>query len=106
MRILRCPLGCFALILLCAFSAGAQAPSTQEPGLKAASQGKKAATLPNPDGFQNFIVAGKLTLSVDDAIRLALANNTNVRLDHTQIETAQYAVMSALAPFDPALASS
>jgi outer membrane protein len=106
MKLPRCPLGCFVAILLCAFSAGAQTPSTKQPAPKVVAQQKGVVTLPNPDGFQNFVVAGKLTLSVDDAIRLALANNTNVRLDHTQIEFSQYAVMSALAPFDPALASS
>jgi outer membrane protein len=106
MRLLRCPLGWFALILLGAVSAGAQTPLPKEPGLKPAAHEKGAMSLPSPEGFQNFVVAGKLTLSVGDAIRLALANNTNVRLDHTQIETAQYAVIGALSPFDPALASS
>jgi outer membrane protein len=106
MRLLRRPLGWFALTLLGALSASAQTPTPKEPASNPATHQKGAASLPNPEGFQSFVVAGKLTLSLDDAIRLALANNTSVRLDHTQIETAQFAVINALAPFDPALASS
>lgn len=108
MRIMRCLLGWFALIVMGGTWVGAQtlpaAPNAQVS--KPAPRAKAAASLPNPDGFQNFVVAGKLTLSVDDAIRLALANNTGVQLDHTQIEDAQYALIGAYAPFDPLLASS
>jgi outer membrane protein len=106
MRLHRCPFAWFALILLGAISASAQSAPQKEVAPKPAAQKKDTTSLPNPDGFQNFVVAGKLTLSVDDAIRLALANNTNVRLDHTQIENSQYALIAALSPFDPALTSS
>ena len=106
MKLQSCTLGCIAAILMCTFSAGAQTPMQKQPAPKVVAQQKGAIALPNPDGFQNFVVAGKLTLSVDDAIRLALANNTSVRLDHTQIEFAQYSLINALAPFDPSIASS
>lgn len=106
MRILRCALGWLALTLMAVFSASAQGPLPDAPKPKTPSQARSAPSLPNPDGFRNFVAAGQLTLSLDDAIRLALANNTSVRLDHTQIEDAQYALIGALAPFDPALATS
>jgi outer membrane protein len=114
MRRLRWLVCLFAFISLGGFSADAQTGAAQAqapasakgPALKVAAREKGASSLPSPEGFQNFVVAGKLTLSLDDAIRLALENNTNVRLDHTQIENAQYAVISALAPFDPLLSSS
>jgi outer membrane protein len=108
MRIMRRVLGGFAFFLIAGLSARAQslpaAPAAQVS--KPAPRAKATGTLPNPEGFQNFVVAGKLTLSVDDAIRLALANNTGVQLDHTQIEDAQYALIGSYATFDPLLASS
>jgi outer membrane protein len=106
MKLFCCPLAWLVLILLGAIPAGAQTTPQKEAAPKPAAQKKDTTVLPNPDGFQNFVIAGKLTLSVDDAIRLALANNTNVRLDHTQIENSQYALIAALSPFDPSLASS
>ena len=56
--------------------------------------------------FQQHIAAGKLQLSLDDAIRLALANNTDIVLDQQQIGTAKDAIDFARGPFDPSLASS
>ena len=44
---------------------------------------------------------GKLTLSLDDAIRLALENNTNIRIGEEQVETAKDALERALGVFDP-----
>ncbi len=37
-------------------------------------------------GLQEHAVSGKLVLSLDDTIRLALANNTDIRFDRSQIE--------------------
>jgi outer membrane protein len=54
-----------------------------------------------PVGFREHVVDGKLTLSLDDAVRLALANNTDVRVDEQPVETARNALARALAPFDP-----
>ncbi|MGH9830998.1 MAG: TolC family protein, partial [Blastocatellia bacterium] len=56
--------------------------------------------------FQEYIASGKLQLSLDDAIRLALANNTDVALDQEQIGTAKNAIDFARGPFDPSLTSS
>jgi outer membrane protein len=54
-----------------------------------------------PIGFGEHIVDGKLTISLDDAIRLALANNTNIRINEEQVETAKDALERALGVFDP-----
>lgn len=62
--------------------------------------------LPGPKNFAKYISGGKLHLSVEDAIRLALANNTDVHLDRQPIETAHDAVERAHAPFDPSATSS
>lgn len=67
---------------------------------------KPPAPLPAPEGLQDHVVNGKLVLSLDDSIRLALANNTDVRLDHSQIDFAQNNLKRAHSPFDPAASSS
>jgi len=58
-----------------------------------------------PEGFEEHVVNGKLTLSLDDAIRLALANNTDIRIDEQQVQTAKNAVQRALSPFDPTVSA-
>jgi outer membrane protein TolC len=45
-------------------------------------------------------------LSLDDSIRLALVNNTNIHIDHYQIENAENNLRRVHAPFDPLLTSS
>ena len=42
-----------------------------------------------PTGFLEHVFNGKLTLSLNDAIRLALANNTDIRTDEEAVETAK-----------------
>ncbi|MGH9430563.1 MAG: TolC family protein [Terriglobia bacterium] len=65
---------------------------------------KQQPLTPNPHaptGLHDYIVSGKLTLTLDDAIRLALENNTGVFVDRQSIDSAKYNVMSAYTPFDP-----
>jgi outer membrane protein len=54
-----------------------------------------------PTGFLEHVVNGKLTLSLDDAIRLALANNTDIRIDEEAVETAKDTLERAHGAFDP-----
>jgi outer membrane protein len=56
--------------------------------------------------LHDYVVNGKLTLSLRDAILLALENNSSVRVDETQIENQKMSVLGAYAPFDPMLQSS
>lgn len=58
-----------------------------------------------PTGFAEHVVDGKLTLGLDDTIRLALENNTNIRIDEEQVETAKDALERALGVFDPNVAA-
>ncbi len=57
--------------------------------------------LPGPQGFQDHIVDGKLVLTLDDAIRLAMTNNTDIRVDQAGVDFAQNNVHRQFAPFDP-----
>ena len=65
-----------------------------------------APVLAAPQGLQDHVANGKLVLSLDDTIRLALSNNTDIRLDRSQIEFAQNSLHRARGPFDPLVTSS
>jgi len=63
-------------------------------------------TLPGPNYMQEHVVEGKLRLTLEDAVVLTLVNNSNVRLQELNIETAKYALLEAHSPFDPSLQGS
>ncbi len=67
---------------------------------------KPASPLLGPQGLQDHITNGKLVLSLDDTIRLALSNNTDIRIDRSQIEFAQNSLLRAHGPFDSLVTSS
>jgi outer membrane protein len=60
-------------------------------------------TLPGPKYMQEHVVEGKLRLTLQDAVVLTLVNNSNVRLQELNIETAKYGLLGAHSPFDPSL---
>jgi outer membrane protein TolC len=70
------------------------------------SHQKPAAPLPVPQGLQDHVASGKLLLTLDDSIRAALSNNTDIRLDRSQIEFAQNNLHRTHGPFDPLVTSS
>jgi outer membrane protein len=88
-------------------SASALAAQTQTPmprtTLVEQAPSQNTTVLPPPHGFQQFIKNGKLQLSLNDAIFLALANNTDIQVDQSQVDTAKAAIDSARAPFDPSV---
>jgi outer membrane protein TolC len=106
MRVLRFFLAVITIGLACVATSRAQNSSPLETFLGIGVRQKPAAPLPAPQGLQDHVVSGKLVLSLDDTIRLALANNTDVRLDRSQIDFAQHNLQRALAPFDPRASSS
>jgi len=63
------------------------------------------ARVKGPEGLRDYVVKGKLRLALADAIRLALVNNTDIRIDQLQIEQARYGILSAYRPFDPAFST-
>src|SRR6266481_1229240 len=106
MKVLRFLFILIALIVAPSFSALAQQAPRLERLVGISSHQKPAAPLPLPQGLQDHVSNGKLVLSLDDSIRLALLNNTDVRLDHSQIEFAQNNLHRTHGPFDPLLTSS
>jgi HAE1 family hydrophobic/amphiphilic exporter-1 len=61
------------------------------------------AQLAGPEHLRDFVVDGKLRLSLDQAIQLALANNTSIRIDELTYQNSWYNVLAAHSPFDPIL---
>jgi outer membrane protein len=106
MRVVRPFVVAILFLALCGVSSWAQNASTLERVLGIGSRQKPAAPLLAPQDVENHVVNGKLVLSLDDSIRLALSNNTDIHLDHYQIETAENNLRRVYAPFDPLLTSS
>jgi outer membrane protein len=106
MRVVRSCVVTIVLLALCAGSSWAQNVSRLETILGISGRQKPLAPLVPPQGLQDHVVNGKLVLSLDDSIRLALANNTDIHLDRYQIDLAEDNLQRVLAPFDPLLTSS
>lgn len=58
-----------------------------------------------PEHLKDYVVDGKLRLSLRDAIVLTLENNSSVRIQETQIESSKFALLGLYQPFDPVLNS-
>ena len=62
--------------------------------------------LSGPQSLDEYIVNGKLRLSLQDSVRLMLLNNTDVRINQAQIDQSGFAVGRAYSPFDPVFTGS
>jgi HAE1 family hydrophobic/amphiphilic exporter-1 len=89
------------LILFSGGEALAQNSQPLERLLGIPAKQRPAPPLPTPEGFPDHIVGGKLVLSLEDSIRLALVNNTDIRLDNSATEFAQNNVFRQYQLFDP-----
>ncbi len=69
-------------------------------------QAPRPQKLAEPTEFRAYVANGKLRLSVADAVRLALLNNTDVKVNRLPVEDAGYAVERAYQTFDPVATSS
>ena len=59
-----------------------------------------------PEHLRNYVVDGKLKLSLQDAVVLTLENNSLVRIQETQVEFSKFSLLGAHSPFDPVLTGS
>ena len=94
------------LILAMAASARAQAPVPVDLGAAIYAKAYAMDQLQGPQGLRDYVKNGKLTLTLEDAIRLTLLNNTDVHMNYSSVRSARYDVMSAYHPFDPSFTSS
>ena len=93
-------------LFYCAVPAVAQKSTRWERLLGIPAGQKLAPPLPAPEGFQDHVVNGKLALSLDDAIRLAFANNTDIRIDESSVRSAENNLHRQFQVFDPVFTSS
>jgi outer membrane protein len=102
-------MGLFRNALLClpmlvAFlPANAQSPESYSALL---TQQVKSGKLSPPAHVQDYVIDGRLHLRLQDAVRLALENNSNIRIEETQVEAQKFSLLGAYKPFDPLLQSS
>jgi outer membrane protein TolC len=63
----------------------------------------RADKLKGPQHLGDYAKDGKLSLSLDAVVRLALANNSNIHIEETQIEARKFTLLGAYQPFDPSV---
>jgi outer membrane protein len=86
------------LLLTAIFPAAAQSPESYSALL---TQQVKSGKLSPPAHVQDYVIDGKLHLRLQDAVRLALENNSNIRIEETQVEAQKFSLLGAYKPFDP-----
>jgi outer membrane protein len=102
-------MGLFRTALLCLpmlaafFTADAQSPESYSALL---TKQVKSGKLSPPAHVQDYVIDGKLHLRLQDAVRLALENNSNIRIEETQVEAQKFSLLGAYKPFDPLIQSS
>ena len=65
----------------------------------------RSSKLSAPDHLKAYLQDGKIRIGLRDAILLALENDSDIRLQETQIESRKFALLSAFQPFDPSIQS-
>ena len=63
----------------------------------------KSGKLSPPAHVQDYVVNGTLRLRLQDAVLLALENNSSIRIDETPVEAQKFSLLGAYRPFDPLL---
>jgi outer membrane protein len=102
MRLFRRALS-LLLILIFTSPAWTQSPESYR-GLL--TQQVRTGKMAPPEHLKDYIRNGKLSLSLRDAILLTLENNSNIRIEETQIETQKFTLLGAYQVFDPLIQSS
>src|SRR6266853_5961399 len=100
---------CIAAILICALALSARALSAQDKNFfPKPSYFRETLRSPNlhvelkpPTQIADFVVGGKLELSLRGYIELVMANNTDVALTRLLIDNSKNAILRGFAPFDP-----
>jgi outer membrane protein len=91
------------LMSISIFAADAQSPESYSALL---TQQVKSGKLSPPAHVQDYVIDGKLHLRLEDAVHLALENNSNIRIEETQVEAQKFTLLGAYRPFDPLFQSS
>jgi outer membrane protein len=110
LRLVLCPLLCPILLcgLLCLPASILSAQTIRERETFRGLTNPQAVTdtLPGPKYMREHVVDGKLRVTLQDAVVLTLANNSNVRLQELNIENSKYSLLASHSPFDPSVQAS
>lgn len=101
---MRCSRVCLVVCLLAASILPSWAQKDESYGAMMKPQ-LRSGKINGPERLRNYLVDGKLQLSLRDAVVLTLENNSNVRVQETQVESSKFAVLASHAPFDPIVGS-
>jgi outer membrane protein TolC len=101
-----CLLLCTALFWLAASMLSAQTAHERETYCSLTTTQTVSDTLPGPKYMREHVVDGKLRLTLQEAVVLTLVNNSNVRLQELNVESAKYSLLNAHSPFDPLIQAS
>jgi outer membrane protein TolC len=91
-----------SLLLIFALPCAAQQHESYE---DLATPQVRSDKLAAPEHLRNYVTEGKLRLALQDAIVLALENNSLVKVQETQIESAKFTLLGSHQPFDPVITS-
>ncbi len=98
MSIRNCILGSLLFFSVCAT---AQFTPAKTPTGNLFQRPSAPTQVQGPSRVDEFIVDGKLRLSLEDAILLTLLNNSEINVNRAQFDLSQFAVLRAHSPFDP-----
>jgi outer membrane protein len=101
-----CLLLCTTLFWLAASILSAQTAHERETYRSLTTPQTVSDTLPGPKYMREHVVDGKLRLTLQEAVVLTLVNNSNVRLQELNVESAKYSLLNAHSPFDPLIQAS
>jgi outer membrane protein len=65
----------------------------------------RSGKLGGPEQLRNYVVDGKLRLSLRDAVALTLENNSQIRVQGEQVQSSKFLLLGARAPFDALITS-
>ncbi|MGA9979458.1 MAG: TolC family protein, partial [Candidatus Sulfotelmatobacter sp.] len=97
---------CLVLLCLAASTLPAQTVRERETFRGLTNPQAVTDTLPGPKYMREHVVDGKLRITLQDAVVLTLANNSNVRLQELNIQNSKYSLLGAHSPFDPSVQGS
>ena len=97
-----------AVILLFITNASAQTASFPKPGYfrETFASARPRVELQSPVRLKDFVIDGKLALSLKSYLELVMANNTDIQIEMLSVETPKNAIMRALSTWDPLASAS
>lgn len=89
------------IFVFAACCAGAQVASPHRYSTSIFQRPSSPAQIQGPARLEEFVVNGKLRLGLEDALLLAMLNNSDVNVNRATFDISQFSVQRAHGPFDP-----